>query len=37
MVILLLAVIFLEEEFMQDLLGGHSDRLGAPPEVIEAA
>ncbi len=27
MVILLLAVIFLEEEFMQDLLGGHSDRL----------
>ncbi len=28
---------FLEEEFMQDLLGGQSDRLGASPEMIEAA
>jgi hypothetical protein len=29
--------IFLEEEFMQDFLGAQSDKLGAPPEVIEAA
>jgi hypothetical protein len=28
---------FWEEEFMQDLLGAQSDRLGASPEVIEAA
>ncbi len=28
---------FLEEEFMQDLLGGQNDKLGASPEVIEAA
>ncbi len=28
---------FLEEEFMQDLLAGPSDGLGASPEVIEAA
>ncbi len=28
---------FWEEEFMQDFLGGQSDRLGASPEVIEAA
>ena len=38
MVILVLAAIFFwEEELMQDLLGGQSDRLGATPEVIEAA
>ena len=28
---------FLEEEFMEDLLGAQSDGLGASPEVIEAA
>ncbi len=28
---------FLEDEFMQDLLGAQSDRLSASPEVIEAA
>jgi hypothetical protein len=28
---------FWEEEFMQDLLGAQSDKLGASPEVIEAA
>ncbi len=38
MVILVVAVIFFgEEEFMQNLLGAQSDRLGASPEVIEAA
>jgi len=30
-------IFFWEEEIMQDLLGGQSDRLGASPEVIEAA
>jgi hypothetical protein len=34
---LVLAAIFFEEELMQDLLGPQSDRLGASPEVIEAA
>ncbi len=36
-VILVLAAIFLEEEFMQDLFGAQSDRLGASPEAIAAA
>jgi hypothetical protein len=38
MVILFLAAFFLEEgQFLQHLFGGQSDRLGASPEVIEAA